>query len=77
MSTHLAGGRLNVAIVQETMRKELLNLLQLCEGPKVSLWTIFEHSNPYRPYVGQYFISLNLHHSEGTFGLVWRRVDSL
>lgn len=36
MSTHLSGGRLNVAILQETMRKELLNLLQQCEGPKVS-----------------------------------------
>lgn len=41
MSTHLSGGRLNVALVQETMRKDLLNLLQLCEGPKVSfLFTI-------------------------------------
>ncbi|KAL0818293.1 hypothetical protein ABMA28_008781 [Loxostege sticticalis] len=38
MSTHLSGGRLNVALVQETMRKELLNLLQLCEGPKVTIW---------------------------------------
>lgn len=36
MSTHLSGGRLNVAILQETMRKELLNLLQLCEGKKVT-----------------------------------------
>lgn len=36
MSTHLAGGRLNVALVQETMRSELLNLLQLYKGPKVS-----------------------------------------
>lgn len=36
MSTHLSGDRLNVALVQETMRKELLNLLQQCEGPKVS-----------------------------------------
>lgn len=38
MSTHLSGGRLNVALVQETMRKDLLNLLQLCEGPKVSFF---------------------------------------
>ncbi|XP_047511245.1 vacuolar protein sorting-associated protein 33A isoform X1 [Pieris napi] len=38
MCTHLSGGRLNVAIIQETMRKELLNLLQLCEGPKVTIW---------------------------------------
>ncbi|XP_039752536.1 vacuolar protein sorting-associated protein 33A [Pararge aegeria] len=38
MSTHLSGGRLNVAILHETMRKELLNLLQLCEGKKVTIW---------------------------------------
>ncbi|KAG7303577.1 hypothetical protein JYU34_012106 [Plutella xylostella] len=38
MSSHLAGGRLNVALIQETMRKELLNLLQQCEGPKVTIW---------------------------------------
>ncbi|VVC88809.1 vacuolar protein sorting-associated protein 33A [Leptidea sinapis] len=38
MSSHLSGGRLNVSILQETMRKELLNLLQLCEGPKVTIW---------------------------------------
>ncbi|CAH2093893.1 unnamed protein product [Euphydryas editha] len=38
MCTHLAGGRLNVAILQETMRKELLNLLQMCEGKKVTIW---------------------------------------
>ncbi|XP_013146836.1 PREDICTED: vacuolar protein sorting-associated protein 33A [Papilio polytes] len=38
MNTHLSGGRLNVALLQETMRKELLNLLQLCEGPKVTIW---------------------------------------
>lgn len=38
MNTHLSGGRLNVALVQETMRKELLNLLQQCEGPKVTIW---------------------------------------
>lgn len=36
MCTHLSGGRLNVAILQETLRKELLNLLQLCEGKKVT-----------------------------------------
>lgn len=38
MCTHLSGGRLNVAILQETLRKELLNLLQLCEGKKVTIW---------------------------------------
>lgn len=37
MSSHLSGGRLNVALVQESMRKELLNLLQQCEGTKVSI----------------------------------------
>ncbi|XP_061722250.1 vacuolar protein sorting-associated protein 33A isoform X1 [Cydia pomonella] len=38
MSSHLSGGRLNVALVQETMRKDLLNLLQMCEGPKITIW---------------------------------------
>lgn len=37
MSTHLSGGRLNVASVQESMRTELLNLLQLYKGPKVCI----------------------------------------
>lgn len=38
MSSHLSGGRLNVALVQETMRTELLNLLELYKGPKVTIW---------------------------------------
>ncbi|GBP27008.1 Vacuolar protein sorting-associated protein 33A [Eumeta japonica] len=38
MSTHLSGGRLNVALLQETMKKELLNLIQQCEGTKVTIW---------------------------------------
>ncbi|KAI8442176.1 hypothetical protein MSG28_005783 [Choristoneura fumiferana] len=38
MSSHLSGGRLNVALVQEAMRKDFLNLLQLCEGPKITVW---------------------------------------
>lgn len=38
MSSHLAGGRLNVALLQETMRTELLNLLQQYSGPKVTIW---------------------------------------
>lgn len=43
ISTHLSGGRLNVALVQETMRTELLNLLQLYIGPKVSIkYTYFD-----------------------------------
>ncbi|KAJ0173088.1 hypothetical protein K1T71_011264 [Dendrolimus kikuchii] len=38
MSTHLSGGRLNVALLQDTLRNELLNLLQLLKGPKVIIW---------------------------------------
>ncbi|XP_022831603.1 vacuolar protein sorting-associated protein 33A [Spodoptera litura] len=38
MSTHLSGGRLNVALVQERMRTELLNLLEPFKGPKVTIW---------------------------------------
>ncbi|CAG9559127.1 unnamed protein product [Danaus chrysippus] len=38
MSNHLSGGRLNVSILQETMRKELLNLLHICEGSKLIIW---------------------------------------
>lgn len=37
MASHLSGGRLNVALLQEALRKELLNLLQACDGPKVYL----------------------------------------
>ena len=37
MSTHLSGGRLNVASIQESMRTELLNLLQPYQGPKVCI----------------------------------------
>ncbi|XP_072934409.1 vacuolar protein sorting-associated protein 33A-like [Epargyreus clarus] len=36
--SHLSGGRLNVSLLQETMRKDFLNLLQQCEGPKVTIW---------------------------------------
>uniref|UniRef100_A0A2A4JXK5 Vacuolar protein sorting-associated protein 33A n=1 Tax=Heliothis virescens TaxID=7102 RepID=A0A2A4JXK5_HELVI len=38
MNSHLAGGRLNVALIQESMRTELLNLLELYKGPKVTIW---------------------------------------
>lgn len=38
MSTHLSGGRLNVALVQETMRTEFLDLLEQIKGPKVNLY---------------------------------------
>ncbi len=35
MSTHLARGKLNIGLVQEEARKELLDLLDKCEGSKV------------------------------------------
>lgn len=38
MSTHLSAGRLNVALLQDTLRNELLNLLQQLKGPKVIIW---------------------------------------
>ncbi|XP_077288870.1 vacuolar protein sorting-associated protein 33A [Arctopsyche grandis] len=38
MASHLSGGRLNVALLQEALRKELLNLLQACDGPKSMIW---------------------------------------
>jgi hypothetical protein len=35
MASHLAGGKVNVAQVQELARKELLQLLEKCDGSKV------------------------------------------
>lgn len=35
MSSHLIGGKINVAQVQELARKELLQLLERCDGTKV------------------------------------------
>jgi len=35
MASHLSGGKVNVAQVQELARKELLLLLGKCDGPKV------------------------------------------
>lgn len=37
MSSHLAGGKINVAQVQELARKELLSLLERCDGSKVCI----------------------------------------
>jgi hypothetical protein len=35
MAAHLSGGKVNVALVQELARKELLRLLGKCDGTKV------------------------------------------
>lgn len=37
MSTHLSKGKLNIGLVQERARKELLDLIDKCEGSKVLL----------------------------------------
>lgn len=36
MSTHLTRGKLNIGLIQEQARKELLDLLDRCDGSKVS-----------------------------------------
>jgi len=36
-STYLTGGRLNVGLLQEQARKQLLSLLEKCDGPKVQV----------------------------------------
>lgn len=33
--SHLSGGRVNIALIQEKAKQELLTLLQQCDGPKV------------------------------------------
>ncbi|XP_049767289.1 vacuolar protein sorting-associated protein 33A [Schistocerca serialis cubense] len=38
MASHLAGGRVNVAQVQELARKQLVQLLEKCQGRKVIVW---------------------------------------
>ncbi|XP_033333810.1 vacuolar protein sorting-associated protein 33A [Megalopta genalis] len=37
-SAHLSAGRLNVSIIQEQARKQLLCLLEKCDGTKVIIW---------------------------------------
>lgn len=34
-SSHLSSGRLNIGLIQEQARKQLLCLLEKCDGPKV------------------------------------------
>ncbi|XP_044738294.1 vacuolar protein sorting-associated protein 33A [Chrysoperla carnea] len=36
--SHLQGGRVNVGLLQQQARKELLRLLEKCEGPKAIVW---------------------------------------
>ncbi|KAJ9587643.1 hypothetical protein L9F63_018937, partial [Diploptera punctata] len=38
MASHLSGGKINVAQVQELARKELLQLLGKCDGSKAIVW---------------------------------------
>lgn len=37
-SAYLTGGRLNVGLIQEQARKQLLCLLEKCDGPKAIIW---------------------------------------
>ncbi|CAB0035911.1 unnamed protein product [Trichogramma brassicae] len=38
MSAHLSSGRLNIGLIQEQARKQLLLLLEKCDGPKAIVW---------------------------------------
>lgn len=41
MSTHLSRGKLNIGLVQEQAKKELLDLLDKCDGSKVTFILLF------------------------------------
>ena len=41
MSTYLSRGKLNIGLVQEQAKKELLDLLDKCEGSKVIYWFFY------------------------------------
>uniref|UniRef100_T1I6S3 Uncharacterized protein n=1 Tax=Rhodnius prolixus TaxID=13249 RepID=T1I6S3_RHOPR len=36
MTNHLAGGKVNISLLQEHLRKELLQLIDKCDGPKIT-----------------------------------------
>ncbi|XP_039288228.1 vacuolar protein sorting-associated protein 33A [Nilaparvata lugens] len=38
MANHLAGGKVNIALLQEAARNHFLNLLQKCDGTKAIVW---------------------------------------
>lgn len=40
MTNHLTGGKVNLAILQESIRSELLTLVDRCDGSKVSINSI-------------------------------------
>lgn len=40
MSNYLAGGRVNVSLLQESAAKDLICLLDKCDGPKVNTYYI-------------------------------------
>ncbi|XP_023288032.1 vacuolar protein sorting-associated protein 33A [Orussus abietinus] len=37
-SAHLSGGRVNIGLIQEQARKQLLDLLEKCDGKKTIIW---------------------------------------
>ncbi len=41
MAAHLSGGRVNIGLVREAARKELLNCLDKCPGSKVRCTDIY------------------------------------
>lgn len=45
MSTHLTRGKLNIGLVQEQARKELLDLLDTCDGSKVEIHLLLNFSS--------------------------------
>lgn len=38
MSTHLSGGKVNISIVQDLARTQLLEVIEKCSGPKAIIW---------------------------------------
>lgn len=40
MSSYLTGGRVNVGLLQESAAKNLISLLDKCDGPKVNITSI-------------------------------------
>lgn len=41
MSNHLAGGKVNIAQIQELARNDLLKLIEQCDGTKVRCFIYF------------------------------------
>lgn len=44
MSNYLTGGRVNVSLLQESAAKDLICLLDMCDGPKVNIFEVCDIS---------------------------------